>query len=538
MMLYSINRLLRPFLSYITSINYCFSHGCRWFCHISQINKNILNNNFYYPPPKKNLLCLNVIKIQDYFAYFILRNREDCIMKQQILNRSIGGMQLILLCILFLFSFSAFAGVPSGEKIKSTKLTTEPASVKGQVLVKFKSANQEQNIRSIFALGVSVEKYYTHVGNIALLTINDETVSVKEMVQRLNQTAGHLIEYAEPNYKVQILGTPNDSRFNDLWGMHNTGQTGGVADADIDAVEAWNIATDASSVVIAIIDTGVDYTHPDLVSNMWVNPGEIAGNGIDDDGNGHIDDVHGVDFANGDSDPMDDNSHGTHVAGTIAGTGNNNQGVTGVAWTAQVMAIKFLDSGGSGSYASAIAAVNYAVDMKINHNINLVLTSNSWGGTAFSQALKDAIDASGAANMLCLAAAGNDNDNTDTSPHYPSAYTSPNIISVAASDHNDQRSSFSNYGATSVDLAAPGSNIWSTIPNNGYDNYNGTSMATPYVSGAAALLWSTLSNPSAADVKNQLMATVDQLSAFSGITVTGGRLNLYNALNHNCDPNQ
>jgi subtilisin family serine protease len=270
---------------------------------------------------------------------FILKAYGDFMMKKQWLDRSIGGMQCLLLCILFLFSFSSFAGVPSGEKIKPIGLMSEPASVKGHVLVKFKNSNQQQNIQSLSALGVNVEKYYAHVGNIALLTINDESVSVKEMIHRLNQTAGNLIEYAEPNYVVQVLGAPNDTKFSDLWGMHNTGQTGGTVDADIDAVEAWDIVTDASNIVVAVIDTGVDYTHPDLVSNMWVNPGEIAGNGIDDDGNGHIDDIHGIDTINNDSDPMDDGSHGTHVAGTIGGTGNNNQGVTGVAWNVQIMAL-------------------------------------------------------------------------------------------------------------------------------------------------------------------------------------------------------
>ena len=261
-------------------------------------------------------------------------------------------------------------------------------------------------------------------------------------------------QYIQPNYTITVdATTPNDSHFSQLWGLHNTGQSGGTVDADIDAVEAWDIQT-GGSVVIGVVDTGIDYTHPDLVSNIWTNPGEIAGNNIDDDGNGYVDDIHGYDFAYNDSDPMDVHSHGTHVAGTIAAAGNNSQGVVGVNWNAQLMALKFLGDNGSGSTFNAVRAVEYATAMGVR------ITNNSWGGGGFSQALYNAIAA--ADDALFVAAAGNSGTDNDLYPHYPSNYDLDNVISVASTTRNDTLSGFSCYGATTVDLAAPGSSIYST----------------------------------------------------------------------------
>ncbi len=347
--------------------------------------------------------------------------------------------------------------------------------------------------------------------------------------------ANPFVLYAEPDYEISLEATPDDPRYLDgsLWGLNNTGQSGGTFDADIDAPEAWDITTGSRSIVVAVIDTGVDYNHPDLAANIWTNPGEIAGDGLDNDANGFIDDIHGYDFVNNDGDPLDDNNHGTHVSGTIGAVGNNAVGVVGVNWQVSIMGLKFLNASGSGSTSGAIAAVNYATMMR-NRGVNVRITNNSWGGGGSSQSLKDAIDASGNAGLLFVAAAGNANSNIDAIPSYPASYTSSNIVAVASTTRNDLYSSFSNYGATTVDLAAPGSSILSTTRNNTYSTFSGTSMATPHVAGAAALLWASDPNLSVAEVKARLMGGADFIgnigSNSSKPTVTNGRLNAANSL--------
>lgn len=262
------------------------------------------------------------------------------------------------------------------------------------------------------------------------------------------------VAYAQPNYLHHIEAVPTDPRFDELWGMDNTGQTGGTPDADIDAPEAWDEQTGSSDVIVAVIDTGVDYNHPDLKNNMWTNPGEIAGNGIDDDGNGFVDDVHGYDFVNYDGDPMDDHSHGTHCSGTIGAEANNGVGVAGVSQDVSIMAMKFLTADGWGDTAAAIDCINYADMMGAD------IMSNSWGGGGYEQALADAIAGTDA---LFVAAAGNDSMDTDMMPNYPSCYDSPNVVAVGATDHNDELAWFSNWGAETVDVFAPGDQILSTV---------------------------------------------------------------------------
>ena len=350
-------------------------------------------------------------------------------------------------------------------------------------------------------------------------------------------------EYIEPDYIITLedvekpssatessekitpqATTPNDPGYSQLWGLNNIGQSGGKADADIDAPEAWDIQKGNQNLVIGVIDTGVDYNHPDLVGNIWTNPGEIAGDRIDNDRNGYIDDVRGWDFAYNDNNPMDVRGHGTHVAGTIAGKGNNGVGVTGVAWNAKIMPLKFLNDTGWGYTSDAISAINYATAKGVK------LTNNSWGGGDYSQALSDAINTAGQRGALFIASAGNSSRNTDTTPSYPASYNLANIISVASTTRTDGLSSFSNYGATTVDLGAPGSDIYSTLPNSSYGTYSGTSMASPHVTGAAALLWSQNPTWTAQQIKNRLMSTGDSISALNGKTVSGKRLNIYNAL--------
>ncbi|MHC4527829.1 MAG: S8 family serine peptidase, partial [Planctomycetota bacterium] len=398
----------------------------------------------------------------------------------------------------------------------------------GELLVRFAAkadGKQRSNFQKNQILaslgGGTVKRNYTLVPGLSLVKL-PVPMAVEQTLRTLNKAAAIL--YAEPNYEVKAISTfPNDPRFNDLWGMHNTGQTGGTTDADIDAPEAWDAATGGTNIVVAVIDTGVDYTHVDLAANMWVNEPELNGTpGVDDDGNGYVDDIYGYDFYNNDADPWDDHYHGTHCAGTIGAIGNNGEGVAGVCWNVRIMAVKFLDSSGNGSTSDAISCVQYSTLMGAN------LSSNSWGGGGYSQALKDAIDAAGAAGMLFAAAAGNDSENTDDQPHYPSSYDCESIISVMATDKFDDRSSFSNWGPLSVDLGAPGSSILSCQMGGGYRYANGTSMATPHVAGACALVWSVDPTLTNSEVKEIILGSVDK--TLGGLCIAEGRLNLYNAL--------
>jgi len=321
--------------------------------------------------------------------------------------------------------------------------------------------------------------------------------------------------------------TPDDTSYALQWGLHNTGQSPfyGTAGADIDAPIAWNTTT-GSGVVVAVVDTGVDYTHEDLAANIWNNSGEIAGNGIDDDGNGYIDDVRGWNFCSVTNDPMDDNGHGTHCVGIIAAVGNNGVGVTGVNWKVKIMPLKFLDSSGSGYTSDAISAILYA------NKMGAKVISNSWGGTDSSRSLKDAIEASSA---VVVCAAGNDAENIDTTPLYPASYNSSNIIAVAATDYNDKLASFSNYGSKSVDIAAPGVMIRSTYSDNRYAYLSGTSMATPFVSGVAALVYASNSSLSSTGVKAKILSGAETLSSLNGKVVSNGRLNAANAVKSSSD---
>lgn len=364
--------------------------------------------------------------------------------------------------------------------------------------------------------------------------------SLPEALDALSGLQGGSVRIAEPNFIYTSSLTPDDPYYLDgsLWGLHNIGQFGGTADADIDAPEGWDVRSLVlPGTVVAVIDSGVRYTHVDLVANMWTNPTEIPANGIDDDNNGYIDDVHGINAIDDSGDPMDHNGHGTHCAGTIGGVGNNGVGVTGVAWNVQIMACKFLDGipGGttSGSTADAIKCIDYA-RLK-----GAKIMSNSWGGPSYSDTLLEAITRAQSAGIIFVAAAGNDSSNNDLIPNYPSNYTLGNIIAVASSTRNDVLSDFSNYGATSVDLAAPGSEIWSTYigtkesnlnANNLYAELSGTSMATPLVAGASALLISQFPNENYVSIKDRLLTGTNKLTALAGTCVSGGRLNLYNSL--------
>jgi subtilisin family serine protease len=370
--------------------------------------------------------------------------------------------------------------------------------------------------------GSVIEKTYTVVPGLGLVQL-PQGVDVQSAQVSFASTTG--VNYAEPDYIWQIQAIPNDPQFEDLWGMNNTGQTGGTPDADIDAPEAWDIATGSRDVIVAVIDTGVDYEHPDLAANMWTNDAELNGTpGVDDDNNGYIDDIYGYDFYNSDADPMDDHSHGTHCSGTIGGIGNNGEGVAGVCWDVRIMALKAFSEFGFGSTAAEIGSIEYAIQM------GATLTSNSWGGGFFSQALYDAVQQAQWSGQLFVAAAGNSSADNDISPAYPASFDLDNVISVMSTDDVDARSGFSNWGLTSVDLAAPGSSILSSIPGGLYGYKSGTSMATPHVAGACALVYSV--NPALAqqEVKALILGSADPLVSLSGLSQTEGRLNLFEAV--------
>jgi subtilisin family serine protease len=379
-----------------------------------------------------------------------------------------------------------------------------------------------------------------HLGSDGLFLVESAKDKKFADVENLLKKVGGF-KFAEPDFTLSVAGMPNDTYAGYEWGLNNTGQSingvAGTPDADIDAPEAWSLfdGSGAAKVVTGVIDSGVDYTHPDLAANVWTNPGEVAGNGVDDDGNGYVDDIHGYDFYANDADPMDENGHGTHVAGTIAATANNGTGVAGVNYNGQVMALRFLGPDGSGDTAGALSAINYANKMRTQYGVNVRVLNNSWGGGGFSQSIADAIAASNNAGILFVAAAGNggsDNigDNNDSTANYPSNYTAANVVAVAATNNKDQLASFSNYGATTVDLAAPGFDIASTYPGNSYVWMSGTSMATPHVAGAASLAFAYNPNATVAQVKQALMDGTDKVASLTGKTVTGGRLNLLNTL--------
>jgi Zn-dependent metalloprotease/subtilisin family serine protease len=402
-----------------------------------------------------------------------------------------------------------------------TRVTPGAAYADGRLLVRFApGVKAAQRVGTLAALGgASVVKDYGLVPGLCLVKLG-AGMTAEAALPAFNRADGVL--YAEPDYVQQALRTPNDARFSELWGMHNTGQTGGTVDADVDAPEAWDVTTGSRDIVVAVIDTGVDYNHVDLAANMWRNPGEIPGNGIDDDGNGYIDDVYGINAITGSGNPMDDHYHGTHCAGTIGGVGNNGVGVAGVCWNVQIMALKFLDAAGSGYTSDAIECIQYGVGKGAR------VLSNSWGGGGYEQGLKDAIDAAGAAGVAFVAAAGNNGTDNDTNPFYPSSYDSANLIAVINTTHTDAKYSTSCYGLISTDLGAPGTSILSCAPGNGYQWMNGTSMATPHVAGACGLLLSKNPMLSVADLKAALLTTVDP--TLSGLCVSGGRMNVARAL--------
>jgi len=394
--------------------------------------------------------------------------------------------------------------------------------VEDELLIKYKGGTASNAARSINAqVGASVLEEFPDLGWQRVKLPAD--LSVNRAISTYKDFAD--VEEAQPNFYYRLLATPNDPQLGSLFGM-----------TKISAPAAWDLSTGSAATVVAIIDTGINYNHQDLAANIWTNSGETNNNGIDDDGNGFVDDYYGYDFRYNDSDPLDQNGHGTHTAGTVGAVGNNGIGVVGVNWNVKLMAIKIYSPGGTDTTAAMlINAYNYVRLMK-NRGVNIRVTNNSYGGCAeacgYDQATKDALDAMGNAGILNVFAAGNSGQNIETTPFYPASYTSPSILSVASSTNTDARSGFSNFGTTSVDVAAPGSGILSTYnsSNTSYSTLSGTSMASPHGAGAAALLVSHNPNLSVASLKATLMNTVDALTQWDGIVKTGGRLNVDRAL--------
>jgi len=348
-------------------------------------------------------------------------------------------------------------------------------------------------------------------------------------------SADPAVEFVEPNWVVNHQVVSNDTHYvnGNLWGMYGDNSTPANAFGSR-AAEAWARTADCSNVVVGVIDEGYMFTHPDLAANAFKNPGEIEGNGIDDDLNGYIDDIQGWDFDGNNNTVFDGvgDDHGTHVSGTIGAVGGNGIGVAGICWSVKLLNAKFLGSQG-GTTANAILAVDYFTDLKLRHGLNLVATSNSWGGGGFSQGLQDAITRAEQANILFVAAAGNSATDNDVTASYPSNYPNANVIAVASTTSTGGLSSFSQWGATTVDLGAPGSGIYSTVPVRSkgktiasYANFSGTSMATPHVTGSAAYYAARNPGATAAQIKAAILGATIPTPALAGKVVSGGRLNI------------
>lgn len=428
---------------------------------------------------------------------------------------------------------------------------TSSPFVPGEVLVKVKEGHKSRFLkRSILGFDVAKELNLLSGQFLLLKSQSKSTASLVRDLEKLSE-----VEFAEPNYLYRIIDanpglmgllhrpvierftsySPVDPLYGKLWGLKNTGSnepdrsggtspTPGVPEADIEAEKAWGLSRGSKKVVVAVIDTGIDYNHPDLKKNIWINEKEVPGNNTDDDGNGYVDDYYGWNAQRDNGNPMDGNSHGTHCAGTIGAEHNNGIGVAGVMSEVSLMPVKFLSDEGSGTLADAVEAIDYATKMNVD------VMSNSWGGGGFSQALLDSIKAARNKGIVFVAAAGNESSNSDSKPAYPASYQVENVISVASHTAQDGLSSFSNFGRRTVHVAAPGSNILSSTPNGEYKVFSGTSMATPHVSGVVGLFISQTGRLPVEDLRSRLMATTIPVGAYRKTTISGGRVSAYNFL--------
>jgi subtilisin family serine protease len=444
-------------------------------------------------------------------AFLLLRISGHENMKEAKMARSLVKSEYTLksvaLGVLSIFLFLCLPGTFawSAEVVGKEK---QERWKQNEVLYKLKSTAGFERINLIKSeLDAYIDEEIAEIEFDTIRRLRSRSKNTEELIQRLMRNP-HVL-YAEPNYVISIDKTPNDPSYGSLWGLPK-----------ISAPSAWDVTTGTGAVVVGVVDSGVDYNHPDLAANIWSNSGVI---------NGCPANTRGFNAITRTCDPMDDNNHGTHVSGTIGAVGNNATGVAGVNWTTRIMGLKTLDSTGSGTTANAIAAIDWAVTAK-QAGVNVRVLNASWGSNNFSQALLDEINKAATNDILFVAAAGNDNVNNDVTPNYPSGYGTPNKIAVAATTSTDGLASFSNYGANSVDLGAPGASILSTTRNNTYSTFSGTSMATPHVSGAAALILSACSQATVNGVKSLILSNVDPLASLSGKVNTGGRLNVNKAI--------
>ncbi|GFO65018.1 S8 family serine peptidase [Geomonas paludis] len=438
--------------------------------------------------------------------------------------RRIFGLKGLLLVIFFFnctFTYAGFDTKTASPPVqdedrpprseRSQPRPPRPKYRNDELLIKFKAGVPERNSKNVHGRrGGSLVREFSRLRlhHVKL----KKGVSVEEALKEYR--AEPEVEYAEPNFIYAPLQQPDDVMFNELWALRNTGQTGGTAGADIKATAAWDLATGSSEVVVAIIDTGIDASHPDLAASVWTGGG--------------------LDSFNQDPDPFDDHGHGTHVAGTIGARGNNGLGVAGVNWNVKLTACKFIGADGYGDTAAAVQCLEHIKGLK-DAGANIVATNNSWGGVDFSQALYDAVDAQ--RDILFIAAAGNNGSDNDSILFYPAALDLPNVISVAATDHNDDKASFSNYGSRSVHVGAPGQDILSTLPavniwslTGGYGKLSGTSMAAPHVTGLAALLKAQQPSRDWRTIRNLILAGADPVPSLAEKTLTGRRINALGAL--------
>jgi thermitase len=419
-------------------------------------------------------------------------------------------------------------GTTAKTQLRSPDIETVP----GQYVVQLKNQYSFYGVQALESKFKA--RFVDQVREDIILIERDPSEDRSKVIRELEKSG--MVEIAEPNYVFRAIRKPNDPDYSQLWGLSNSGGADkdgsrGMVGMDIGAEKAWDITTGKKDVIVAVIDTGVDFSHPELANNAWINEAEARGEtGVDDDGNGYIDDINGFNFVANNGNSNDDNGHGTHCAGTIGAEGDNGIGIVGVAWNVRIMAVKFLDRAGGGTLDGAIKAVDYA------RKNGAHISSNSWGGGGISALLKKAVEDTRDAGQIFVAAAGNSAMDNDRFATQPAGLGVENIISVAALDNRGEMASFSNYGAQSVHVAAPGVNILSTVPGGAYDTYSGTSMATPHVSGVVALMLSQNPNMTYQEVKQRLISSSRGISTLSGRVVSGGIVDAYYALTGKTPP--